>query len=142
MPLLTRWTVRAAMLYLVVGTLAGALYWLNSVWPFWPPLTALNPVYIHLLVVGWLTQLIYGVIYWMFPIISKSNLRGDPRLAWAGWIALNLGLLLRAVSEPWRAISANDLNQWGLLLSALFQVVAGALIVVVCWPRVREKPGK
>jgi hypothetical protein len=130
------------MLYLVIGALAGALYWLNSVWPLWSPLAALNPVYIHLLVVGWLTQLIYGVIYWMFPIISKSNLRGDPRLAWAAWIALNLGLLLRGVSEPWRATSPNDINQWGLLLSALFQVAAGALIVVVCWRRVREKPGK
>jgi len=27
----------------------------------------LFPVYIHLLVFGWLTQLIFGVIYWMFP---------------------------------------------------------------------------
>lgn len=130
------------MLYLIVGMIAGALYWLNVVNPIWPPLAALYPVYIHLLVVGWLTQLIYGVIYWMFPIISKADMRGSPRLAWATLIALNLGMILRAVCEPWRAITATPVNGVGLLASAVLQVAAAYLMVLVCWPRVREKPGK
>jgi hypothetical protein len=142
MPLLTRWAIRAAMLYLLVGLVAGALYWMNSAWSFWKPFTALNPVYIHLLVVGWLTQLIYGVIYWMFPIISRSDMRGDSRQAWAAFIALNIGLILRALAEPWRTLEPNAVNQAGLIASAVFQVAAGYLIVLVCWPRVREKPGK
>jgi hypothetical protein len=122
--------------------LAGALYWANLTWSWWPPLSALNPVYIHVLVVGWATQLILGVIYWMFPIISRSQLRGDPRPAWAALIVLNLGLLLRVVAEPWRAIEPNDLNQAGLIASALLQPLAAVLMVWVCWPRVRERPGK
>jgi hypothetical protein len=142
MPLLTRWAIRAAMLYLLVGLIAGALYWMNNAWNFWKPLTALNPVYIHLLVVGWITQLIYGVMYWMFPIISRSDMRGDPRQAWVALGALNAGLILRAVAEPWRVLEPNAVNQIGLILSAVFQVAAGYLIVLVCWPRVREKPGK
>jgi hypothetical protein len=142
MPLLTRWAIRAAMLYLLAGLLAGALYWLNNAWSFWKPLVALNPVYIHLLVVGWATQLIFGVIYWMFPILSRAELRGDPRPAWAAWAVLNVGLLLRAIAEPWRVLDPNPVNQAGLVLSAVFQVTAGYLIVLVCWPRVREKPGK
>jgi hypothetical protein len=142
MPLLTRWAIRAAMLYLLAGLIAGALYWLNNAASFWKPLTALNPVYIHLLVVGWLTQLIYGVIYWMFPIISQTNMRGDSMQAWAAFATLNIGLLLRAVAEPWRVLDPNSINQAGIILSAIFQVAAGYLIVLVCWPRVREKPGK
>jgi hypothetical protein len=128
--------------YLLAGVAAGALYWLNSAWSFWPFLNALNPVYIHLLVVGWLTQLIYGVIYWMFPIISRTNLRGSPRPAWAALVILNLGLLLRVIAEPWRALDPNTANQIGLILSSLLQVIAAYLIVIVCWPRIREKPGK
>jgi hypothetical protein len=142
MPLLTRWAIRAAMIYLVVGTIAGALYWVNRMAAFWQPLAALNPVYIHLLVVGWLTQLIYGVIYWMFPIISKDNMRGNPRPAWLALALLNIGLILRAICEPWRVTTPNDINGWGLVLSATLQVLAGYLIVLVCWPRVREKPGR
>jgi len=142
MPYLIRLTIRAAMLYLIAGMIAGALYWLNILQPIWPPLAALNPIYIHLIVVGWLTQLIYGVIYWMFPIISRENMRGDERLAWAALITLNAGLILRAIFEPWRALSPNDLNSSGLLLSSVLQVIAAYLVVVVCWPRVREKPGR
>ena len=142
MPPLTRWTIRLAMLYLVAGTISGALYWLQLQYQWWRPLAALNPVYVHLLVVGWLTQLIYGVIYWMFPIISKTNMRGDPRLAWSAVILLNVGLLLRAISEPWRVMDANPTNGALLTLSAVLQGVAAWLIVLVCWPRVRERAGK
>jgi hypothetical protein len=142
MPLLTRWAIRAAMIYLLAGVTAGALYWLNNAWVLWRPLAALNPVYIHLLVVGWVTQLIFGVIYWMFPIISKENMRGNTRLGWAALIILNLGLILRAICEPWRALEPNAINQIGLVASAALQVAAGFSIVVVCWPRVRERAGK
>jgi hypothetical protein len=134
--------VRAALIYLVAGLVAGALYWANSQWAIWPPLAALDPIYIHLLVVGWLTQLIYGVIYWMFPIIGKNNLRGDPRLAWGVFVFLNAGLILRAICEPWRALAPTELNGLGLVLSALLQGIAGYLFVIVCWPRVREKAGR
>lgn len=129
------------MLYLVGGLLAGALYWANNQWALWPPLAALNPIYIHMLVVGWLTQLIFGVIYWMFPIISKENMRGDPRLAWAVVILLNTGLLLRVICEPWRAMESTSINGAGLVISAILQTIAGYLFVLVCWPRVRKKAG-
>jgi hypothetical protein len=142
MPLLTRVALRAALAYLVAGVAAGALYWLNATWPFWPFANAFNPVYIHLLVVGWITQLIYGVMYWMFPIISRANMRGNPRPAWATLVVLNIGLLLRVICEPWRALSPNDINQAGLVLSAVLQVAAGLLIIWVIWPRVREKAGR
>jgi hypothetical protein len=142
MPRLARWAVRTALIHLLLGAAAGALYWANTQWALWPPLAALNPVVIHLLVVGWATQLIYGVIYWMFPILSKENLRGDDRLAWAAWGLLNAGLLLRVVFEPWRSLDPQPFNGVLLTLSALLQVLAGWLIVIVCWPRVRERPGR
>ena len=141
MPKLTRWVVRVALIYLVAGLITGALYWANQQWSFSPLFAALNPIYIHLLVVGWLTQLIFGVIYWMFPIISKSNMRGDPRLAWSVFVLLNIGLLIRAFCEPWRALDANEINGLGLVVSALLQVAAAYLFVRVCWPRVRARAG-
>ena len=141
MPTLTRWAIKLAMLYLISGLAGGALYWANGQWGFAPFLAALNPTYLHMLVVGWLTQLIFGVIYWMFPIISKENMRGNPALAWGVVVLLNSGLLLRIICEPWRTLSPNNLNGIGLLLSAIFQVCAAYLFIVVCWPRVRERAG-
>jgi hypothetical protein len=142
MPPLTRWTIRIAMIYLLTGMVAGALYWINVQWAIWKPLAYLSPTYLHMLVVGWLTQLVFGVIYWMFPIISKDNMRGDPRLAWAVVVLLNAGLFLRVIFEPLRTASPDDLNGAALVVSAILQVIAGYLFIVVCWPRVREKAGK
>lgn len=141
MPVLTRWAIRTALIYLVTGLAAGVLYWSNVQWDFAPLFGALSPTYLHMLVVGWLTQLIFGVIYWMFPIISKENMRGDSRLAWAVFGLLNTGLILRILCEPWRSVTPNDINGMGLVLSALLQVTAGYLFILVCWPRVRERAG-
>jgi hypothetical protein len=141
MPILTRWTIRIALVYLVLGLFAGVLYWANTQWPFWDALAALSPTYLHMLVIGWVTQLIYGVMYWMFPIIRKDNMRGDVRLAWSMVVLLNVGLLLRVICEPWRALEANSVNGGCLFISAVLQTVAAYLFVLVCWPRVREKAG-
>ena len=64
------------------------------------PLAGLVPVYFHLLMVGWVTQLIFGVAFWMFPRYSKEKPRGREGLAWAMYASLNAGLLLRGLAEP------------------------------------------
>ncbi len=141
MPKLTRWSLRSAFIFLMLGSIGALLYWTNVLWEWLPLLDVISPTYLHLIVVGWLTQFIFGVIYWMFPIISKVHPRGDTRAAWAMFVCLNAGLLARMVFEPWRAFSPNIVNAYGLLLSACLQVAAAVLFVWVSWDRVRERAG-
>jgi hypothetical protein len=142
MPRLTRWTIKTALVYLAVGLGSGLLYWANQQWDFAPVFSTFSPTYLHLITVGWLTQLIYGVIYWMFPIIRKDNMRGSPAAAWSVYLLLNSGLILRTLCEPWRGLEINDVNGIGLVISAFLQAAAGIAFVAVCWPRVRERAGK
>jgi heme/copper-type cytochrome/quinol oxidase subunit 1 len=95
------------------------------------------PTYVHLLVVGWLTQLIFGVTFWLFPRHSPAAPHGSERLGWVSYWTLNAGLLLRVIGEPARALGA----QMGgvLVLSALLQLTAGWAFVVNTWPRVKER---
>jgi len=51
-------------------------------------------------------------------------------------VLLNLGLLLRLIGEPWRLGFGGP--AWPLMASALLQLGALGLIVVLLWPRVRE----
>ncbi|MCL4504567.1 MAG: hypothetical protein M1434_00645 [Chloroflexi bacterium] len=142
MPKLSQLALKAAMIYLILGALGAAAYWINAMWPFWPPVSAISPTYLHLIVVGWLTQLVMAVMYWMFPVISKQRPRGSPALAWAAVISLNAGLLIRMVFEPWRALQPTALNGYALALSAVLQVCAAILFVGVSWARVRERGGQ
>jgi hypothetical protein len=122
------WLVAALLLGVAMQLpVAARLPVLRSVWP----------TYLHLLVVGWLTQLIFGVAFWLFPRYSAERPRGSEPLGWVAYGLVNLGLLLRLAGEPWRAVGGDAVAT--LLLSAAAQLVAVWLFVLNTWPRVRER---
>jgi hypothetical protein len=128
--------LRFSLAYLVVALAIGAALALPS-----PPpvLAALGPVYFHLFMVGWVTQLIMGVVYWMFPKRSPERPRGSPALAWSVLVLLNSGLLLRAIAEPSLALHPERLWGWALAVSAVLQWLAALAFVANTWGRVRER---
>lgn len=127
MPQLSRFLIRAGMVCLLLGLLAGALATVS------PGMAAIRPTWIHLITVGWLTQLIFGVASWMFPR-PRIEVNTDA-LGWFGFWSLNAGLLLRVIGEPLRVFT----GQGGVLLvvSAVLQLGAVASLVLTLWPRVR-----
>jgi hypothetical protein len=140
MPPIARRFIKAAFLYFVIAFLLGALMmldrWLNfSRW--------LKVVYLgqlHLLVVGWLTQLAIGVAYWMFPRLRKEQ---DPRPrgseAQAGFvlISLNAGLLLRFLLEPFYLMGPQPWLAALLALSGILQAAAAVGFGLLIWARIR-----
>ena len=103
MPLLTRIFIKTAMICLALALVLGILLASGET-------NSLFPVYIHLLVFGWLT-----------------------------YALLNIGLLLRAIAEPIQSARPNPLGGWMLLLAASLQFLSGVLFVVNSWGRVKEK---
>jgi len=138
MPPLTRWFVKTSFLYLGLALITGLLMEFHSVLKLTMP-GGFFPVYIHLFVLGWLTQLIFGVVFWMFPKYSAEKPRGSETLGWWTYILLNAGLLLHAVAEPINSIQPNPFSGWTLVLSAIIQFLAGLLFVANSWGRVKEK---
>lgn len=137
MPRISRWTIRMAMLYLLLGMAGWTAYTLD--WTLPGNFSQVRPVSIHFLTMGWLTQLIFAVMYWMFPIITRANPYGKTWIAWLGWAELNLGLIARAIFEI--AVPPGTQN-WGLVGSALLQWSGVTMWIVVCWARVKERGGR
>ncbi|MBZ0295907.1 MAG: cbb3-type cytochrome c oxidase subunit I, partial [Anaerolineae bacterium] len=100
MPTLSRWFIKIGMLYFVTGITLASLLLVQPMMGWTSSLQLLRPVYLHFLFIGWVTQIIMGVGYWMFPKQSKENPRGSEKLGWAVLTALNIGLVLRAIGEP------------------------------------------
>ena len=139
MPYLSRWFVKAGMVYFLAALLLGWLLVMPGATERWPGLVTLSPVYFHLFMVGWVTQLIFGVAFWMFPRYSREKPRGNE-----GWVVLtfwmlNGGLLLRVVAEPLRGWRPEPVWAWMLAVSAWLQWLAGIVFVLYLWPRVKEK---
>ena len=138
MPLLTRYFLKTAMLYFVASSCLGG-YLLIAVGLQRSVPLVLQPVYWHMLLVGWLMQLIFGVAYWMFPPFAKGQPHRRPALAWLTYGALNVGLLLRVIIEPWHAMRPQPVLGWLLVCSAVLQVAAGWMFVITIWSRVRGR---
>ena len=138
MPILTRVFVKTALVYLIAALFAGVLLAARTVFNTADSLAALTPVYFHLFMVGWVLQLIFGMIYWMFPKYTRERPRGNDAITWAVYYLLNAGLLLRVVGESMQAAAGES---WGWLLpaSALLQWLAGVLFVINTWPRIKER---
>lgn len=140
MPPIARAYVKTAFAYLIVAFLLGALMmldrWLNiSRW-----LKVVYASQLHLLVVGWITQLTIGVAYWMFPRFLKEQNprpRGSDRLAWGVLGCLNLGLLLRLGVEPFSLLMPSPWLNALLALSATLQAAAVIGFGLLIWGRVR-----
>lgn len=139
MPALTRFYIKSALLYLAVALLLAAVLALPEGVAVPDILFYMTPAFFHLFLVGWVTQMIFGVIYWMFPIITRAQPRGDERLGWATYVLLNAGLLLRVTAEPLLALRPGGGAGWLLVLSALLQWLAVLLFLFLAWPRIKER---
>jgi hypothetical protein len=138
MPPITRWFVRSALLWFLLALATGVLLaggvsaeipGTDWILPY--------PTYLHLLTVGWLTNLIFGVAFWMFPRYTAQDPRGSERLGWLAYAGLNAGLLLRLIGEPIQMSGGG--TGAVLLLSAALQLLGAWAFVLNTWPRVKVK---
>lgn len=139
MKIQTRVFVRTAFVNLLAGTVLFAIGLVADALGLDVRLAVLRYPAIHLLVVGWLTQLIVGVAIWLFPLSERPAAPLIPRLAWLGYGLLNAGLALRVAGEAGPAFGATGWPAWALAVSAVAQALAAWLFVVVLWPRARGR---
>lgn len=139
MPLLSQWFIKIGMGYFVAGMLLGMAMLLQPVLNWSPGIQALRPVYLHFLFIGWVTQIIIGVSYWMFPKQSKERPRGSEPLGWAVLILLNIGLILRAVGEPAMLLAPQAGLGWMLGIASICLLAAGWGYIFNTWGRVKER---
>ncbi len=140
MPTVSRAFIKSALLFMLAALLVALLVTAPSSWglPTWTD--QLRTTHIHLFVVGWITQIIFGVALWFFPKWSREQPRGPEWIGWSCFGALNLGLILRAVTETATVAGAVGIGwSWTTTIAALLQFVAALLFVVAIWPRVEGR---
>lgn len=133
MPTESRWFIRTGLLYFAVALGMGLVRAGQSLGVLPGVPSTLWLPQLHFLTVGWLTQLIFGVAFWLFPRPSTDD--GGTPVMWTAYGTLNGGLLLRLLSEP--GLLPETAQAWGLAASAGLQWIASLLLVGYFWRRVR-----
>lgn len=136
MPTTVRWLLRSAFFFLLCGV--GVGLWLlagkSGMGTFY---YGLVPVHTHLLLFGFVMQLVFGIAIWMFPRIRG---RGTP--PWLGWSILTTGsggTLLRAVCGTIIAVQPDRIRvlaKW-VFVGGSLQTVAVILAIITLTPRIR-----
>ncbi len=93
MPTLSGWAVRAALVWLALAALVGALILARDALGL-PALAALIPVHAEMMLVGWTMQLAFGVANWILPRHATGDARGALTPVVFVVVALNLGVVL------------------------------------------------
>jgi cbb3-type cytochrome oxidase subunit 1 len=134
-PLVRRY-VKTSFVFLLVGLAVGAYVTVQvnimGRGVPWPLITA----HVHLLLVGFVLMLIFGVATWMFPRPARDDVRYRPGLAETIYWLLTVSTAVRTTGEVIAAVAGSR----GSVLAAvggLGQVAAGVLFVVNMWVRVR-----
>jgi hypothetical protein len=149
-PTTSRVTIKASILYLAVGAILGAILFIHRWLPLGPAIPVLKITHVHFLVIGWLTQLILGVAWWLFPPLKIGRERGAiaPRrrgqeqrgsepLFWLTAVLLNAGTLLRGLAPAlytWTRVEAFTVLGG---ISGLLLLGAAIAFVLNLWQRVR-----
>lgn len=116
MPLVTRWFVKTALLYMAATFIAGAVMLIAEA-------------------AGYPVPSIYAVEH---AHADRGRYPEGP--AWLSYAALNSGLLLRLLVEPWFTAAPGMVPAALLMLSAVLQLVAVLIFLAIAWLRVIGAP--
>ncbi|ADR35644.1 hypothetical protein [Oceanithermus profundus] len=120
--------VRASLVYLIYTALLGFLFYLEPGW-----MAYLRSSHVHAGLVGFFLNMVFGVAYWMMPRPGQLK---QPGLEAATFYALNTGLVLRLVVEPFALAQRSETLQALLVLGALLQFAAVLLFAYAMQRRV------
>lgn len=137
MPPLSRWFIKTSLIYLVATFLTGVLAAFDQPWPALPGPGRLTIIYYHLLMLGWVSQLIFGVANWMFPVYSRTAPRRSEQLGWGSYGALNGGLVLLLLGEAVRASTSGPAGLWLVVIASFLLWLAGLAFVINTWGRIK-----
>lgn len=136
MPRLSQLMIRTALIWLGVGYAVGGLVLGNKGVPLHPWLWTLRMAHVHMLLVGWMVQLACGVAFWIFPRLDAGGNRGNERLVWVCYGALNGGVILASLRDPLSAFVAGEHLRALPVAAGMLYVVAMAAFVAHAWPRI------
>ena len=137
---LVRLYVKTSFAFLLLGLILGGYITVEVnllgravAWPF---ITA----HVHLVLVGFMLMLVFGVATWMFPRPARDDGRYRPGLAWLVYWLLTASTVVRVLGE-FAATAAGARGSSLAALGGLGQLAAAVVFVANMWTRVRMPGG-
>ena len=137
---LVRLYVKTSFVFLLLGLILGGYLAievnLRGRAVAWPLISA----HVHLVLVGFMLMLVFGVATWMFPRPARDGGRYRPGLAWLVYGLLAASTVVRTLGE-FAAAAAGARGSSLAAFGGLGQLAAAVVFVLNMWSRVRMPGG-
>lgn len=124
--------LKASLAWLLLGVTLGV------VMGAWPPWTVYRAAHMHMLLLGFVTMMIYGVAYHVIPRFAGVPLHGRRAATWH-WYAANAGLMLMVAGFAMRA-SALPLATAVLALGGTLSAAGAYTFAYLLWRTLDATP--
>jgi cbb3-type cytochrome oxidase subunit 1 len=117
--------LRASLAWLALGVTLGVAMAAHPVW------TVYRPAHMHMLLVGFVTMMIYGVAYHVIPRFTGFQLYSRRAAMWQWWMS-NAGLMLMVIGF---GVRANGLSSGTPVLATggVIAALGAYIFVYVIW---------
>lgn len=136
MPTLSQYFLRGGFLCLAIGLIPGGLILLQKGTGWYPSLWVLLPAHTYLVLIGGLSQITLGMMYWILPRVDQTRSRSW--LAWSSYSMLNAALLLMISHPLWELFGDARATALTFTGAGLLQSGAALTFVLHSWPRIRS----
>jgi hypothetical protein len=130
MPAPSRWMIRCALCYLLIGVAIGGLILTSKAYPSLVWSWTLLPIHIEFAIFGWIIQLTMGTAYWILPRFLSGDSRGNVGAAKGMVATLNGGIMINVITY------LDVLPEWGIVAGRLLETSAVVLFITLHWKRV------
>src|SRR5690625_4710074 len=137
MPRITRLFIRSGMIYFLAGIILALIADLPDV----STGALLLPVYWHMIVIPWITQLIMGFSISTVRGTKRGKTKQESSAPNPAFWCLHIVLPLRFLAEPFLPFYFNE--SWivrVIMLSSFIPIAASGFYTAETWPRVRPPP--
>ncbi len=130
MPTITRWMIKASLIYFGAGLTMGAYLLLNKAVVLDPGAWSYLGYHIEIMIFGWILQFVMGVAYWIMPRFVEGPPRGP---IWHSWLMvgfLNGGIWLNLLNLSFWPVAGLE------LAGRLLEVASVGMFVFIHWDRI------
>ena len=137
MHLIVRYYIRTSILFLFAGVLLGFYFLLDNFWlgSGYPSIWV--TAHVHVILIGFVMMMIFGVAQWMFPRPAKEDVHYSPDRAAFIYYLLTISTGVRFILELCSRWLAGAMIDYGITICAALQILAFVFFFYNMWTRIR-----
>ncbi|MEW6456921.1 MAG: cbb3-type cytochrome c oxidase subunit I [Acidobacteriota bacterium] len=134
---IVRYYIKTSIVFLFTGIISGFYMLIIKEIPGQYPDSQIITAHTHVILVGFVMMMIFGVAQWMFPRPSKEDKHYSPQRALFIFWLMAISIIIRTISEILNSFLSSFVLSGLIILGSLGEATGIILFFYNMWTRIR-----